>query len=185
MRFLKQNHGLTVLAQCVISRNYWSIRRSDLPDMLRATECLRADRLGLRPKKSSPITGLNRPWRFHEVEAPSFQDSRHMKVVRLSALRTGYLTAVRGHSAAGRIMSMTPSGIEPATLRLVAQCNNNCVTSCPGSTTDSGCTLLVISGGHTILTASSGFVFVAEAVVSNVCTEFLKVLRSGTVVFPC
>jgi len=39
----------------------------------------------------SPITGLGRPWRFQEVEAPRFQDSRYMKVVRLSALRTGRL----------------------------------------------------------------------------------------------
>ena len=41
--------------------------------------------------KSSPITGLDRPWGFQEVEAPRFQDSRLMKVVRLSALRTGRL----------------------------------------------------------------------------------------------
>jgi hypothetical protein len=39
--------------------------------------------------KSSPITGLDSPIRFHEVEAPRFQDNRHMKVVRLSATRTG------------------------------------------------------------------------------------------------
>ena len=32
-----------------------------------------------------------RPWGFQEVEASRFQDSRHMKVVRLSALRTGHL----------------------------------------------------------------------------------------------
>ena len=31
------------------------------------------------------------PWGFQEVEAPRFQDSRHMKVVRLSALHTGRL----------------------------------------------------------------------------------------------
>ena len=36
--------------------------------------------------KSNPITGLDRPRGFQEVEAPRFQDSRHMKVVRLSAL---------------------------------------------------------------------------------------------------
>ena len=40
-------------------------------------------------KKSNPITGLNRPTGFQEVEVPRFQDSRHMNVARLSALRTG------------------------------------------------------------------------------------------------
>jgi len=40
---------------------------------------------------SNPITGLGKPWRFQEVEARTFQDNRHMKVVRLSALRTGHL----------------------------------------------------------------------------------------------
>jgi hypothetical protein len=34
---------------------------------------------------------LYRPLGFQEVEAPRFQDSRHMKVVRLSALCTGHL----------------------------------------------------------------------------------------------
>jgi hypothetical protein len=37
----------------------------------------------------SPITGLDKPWGFREFEAPRFQDIRHLKVVRLSALRTG------------------------------------------------------------------------------------------------
>ena len=41
--------------------------------------------------KSNPITGLDRHRGFQEVEASRFQDSRHMKVVRLSALRTGRL----------------------------------------------------------------------------------------------
>jgi hypothetical protein len=58
------------------------------------------------------------------VEAPIFQDNRHMKMVRLSALRTGCLyppgtipgthlcwrlKQPQGHSAAGRIMSMKNS----------------------------------------------------------------------------
>ena len=40
---------------------------------------------------SNPITGLDRPRGFQEVEAPRFQDSRYMKVVRFSAVRTGRL----------------------------------------------------------------------------------------------
>jgi len=32
-----------------------------------------------------------RPYWFQEVDVPRFQDIRHMKVVRLSALRTGRL----------------------------------------------------------------------------------------------
>jgi hypothetical protein len=41
--------------------------------------------------KTGYITGLDRPSGFQEVEAPRFQDNRHMKVARLSALRTGHL----------------------------------------------------------------------------------------------
>ena len=37
----------------------------------------------------NPITGLDSPRGFQEFEAPRFQDKRHMKVVSLSALRTG------------------------------------------------------------------------------------------------
>jgi hypothetical protein len=48
-------------------------------------------RIGLEvvKKKCSPITGLDRPLGFQEAEAPTFLDNRHMKVVRLSAIRTG------------------------------------------------------------------------------------------------
>jgi hypothetical protein len=35
-----------------------------------------------------PNTGLDRPWSFQEFEAPRFQGSRHMKVVRWPVLRT-------------------------------------------------------------------------------------------------
>ena len=41
--------------------------------------------------QSNPITGLDRPWESQKDEAPRFQDNRHMKVVRLLALRTGRL----------------------------------------------------------------------------------------------
>ena len=40
----------------------------------------------LTPKgKAVPVTSLDRPWGFQEVEAPRFHDSQNMKVVRLSA----------------------------------------------------------------------------------------------------
>ena len=37
------------------------------------------------------VCALDRPRGFQEVEVPRFQDNRHMKVVRLSDLRTGRL----------------------------------------------------------------------------------------------
>jgi hypothetical protein len=61
---------------------------------------------------------MYRPWGFQEFEAPRFQDSGQMKVVRLSALRSGRLhvqgditasyfcyrlSVPQGQSAVGRI----------------------------------------------------------------------------------
>jgi hypothetical protein len=37
-------------------------------------------RLSYPADKSNPITGLDRPLGFQEVEAPKFQENRHMKV---------------------------------------------------------------------------------------------------------
>jgi hypothetical protein len=42
-------------------------------------------------RQINPITGLGRPWGFQNIEAPRYQDDRHMKVVRLSTIRTGCL----------------------------------------------------------------------------------------------
>ena len=39
-------------------------------------------------KVNNSIIGLDNSWEFQEVEAPRFQNNRHIKVVRLSALGT-------------------------------------------------------------------------------------------------
>jgi hypothetical protein len=83
---------------------------------------------------NSSITGLDRPWGFQAVEAPTFQDKRHMVVESLSAPRTGRLYppgnipgTVRGWVNARAIMrpeALCQWKIEPPTFQLVAQCLN-------------------------------------------------------------
>jgi hypothetical protein len=75
-------------------------------------------------RQCKPITGLDRPWGFQEVEISRFNDTRHTKVISLSALRTDRLyppgntpgthfcwslSQPQSHSVAGRIMSMKNS----------------------------------------------------------------------------
>jgi hypothetical protein len=90
--------------------------------------------------KYYPSTGMDRLLGLQKFEAPRFQDNRHMKMVR-SALRTGHLypkktslllisvkswvepTAIVGLKELCQ-WKMIPSGMEAATVRLVAQCLN-------------------------------------------------------------
>jgi len=75
--------------------------------------------------KAIPLQAWTGPEGCRRLRLPRFQDNRHMKVVRLSAIRTGRLypsgntpgshfcwrlSQPHGHSAAGRIMSMENSG---------------------------------------------------------------------------
>ena len=92
------------------------------------TICLQATlvfgNLTLCKRQSYSIRCLDRPGGLQEAEAPRFQDNRHMKVVKLSALRTGRiypqenipgthfcqrLSQPQGHSADRRNMSMKNS----------------------------------------------------------------------------
>ena len=75
---------------------------------------------------------LDRPWGFQEIEAPIFQDSWQMTVVRLSSLRTKiFLIHICVTDWIDPRAMMRPEAcgqwkipIEPATFRLVAQCLN-------------------------------------------------------------
>jgi len=98
---------------------------------------------------SNPFTGLDRPWGFHYLNAPRFQDSRPMKVVRLSALSTvrlyppdnipithfcQWLSRPQGHSAAERIMSMKKiqrnlRESNPRPYALLRSVSTNCATA--------------------------------------------------------
>ena len=92
----------------------------------------------MKVKWSNSCWCPDRPWRFQEVDAAIFEDSRHMKVVRLSVPRSRLLytpqkifpvlISVRGWVDPRTIarqeglwqwkIPVTPSGMEPATLRL-------------------------------------------------------------------
>jgi hypothetical protein len=93
--------------------------------------------------KAIPLQALTGRWGSWRLRLLEFLDNRHLKVVRLSTLSTGrlypqerflVLISVRGWVDPRAIVwpeglshwkiSVTPSGIEPATFRLVAQCLN-------------------------------------------------------------
>jgi hypothetical protein len=86
--------------------------------------CSNSDKIQSK-SKAIPLQAWTGPEGYRRLRLPRFQDNRHMKLIRLSALRTGRLyppkkyswysfllesgSTPRGHSAAGRIMSMKNS----------------------------------------------------------------------------
>jgi hypothetical protein len=113
---------------------------SDVKPANRSPYCLQypSSKATVKLSLLSPAT----PWGFQEIKVPRIS-SRHMKVVRLSAIRIGrlypqeillVLIYVRGwveprataqpKGLHQRKITMTPSGIEPATFWLVLPCLN-------------------------------------------------------------
>ena len=94
--------------------------------------------------KAIPLQAWTDPEVSRRLSFPDSKDIRHIKVVRLSALTTSRpyhtgnipgthfcwrLSRPQGHSAAERIMSVTPTGIEPATFQLQSPVVTVCTTS--------------------------------------------------------
>ena len=113
-------------------------------------EKMEADMSGGQSKRAGPLQAWSDPEGSRKLRFPDFMTTTQdgCKIVSLShrpPLPPGNtpgthfcqrLSRPHGHSATGRIMSliipMTPSGMESATCRFVAQCLNHYATARPG-----------------------------------------------------
>jgi hypothetical protein len=139
-------HHITTKILSIINWFYWTTRLVP-PQIYCSFICWTYLNVEKRPicsfslrkkSKSNPCAGLKRAWGLHEVEATTFQDNRHLKVLRLSALRTGhlypqgiFLIVISVRDSVDPKAIVRPEGlcqwkiaIEPATQRIVDKCQN-------------------------------------------------------------
>ena len=90
-------------------------------------------------KAKQSLRGLDRPLELYQVETliiprqPAYENSKDVSLKHRPSLRPGNtpgtnfcwrLSRPQNHTAVGRVKSITPSGVEPATFRLLPQCLN-------------------------------------------------------------
>jgi len=113
------NYDSDWFLKCAVKCNHEFVKLEILQSVQKAGRGLQVTKY-IRKTQTNPSTGLDRSWGFQKVGSPRFQDSRHIKMVRLSALRTGRLylpgdisgtycckrlSRPQGHSAAVRIVN--------------------------------------------------------------------------------
>ena len=110
--FLKQSRLLWCVVVCDLETTKFLVNEEEAKAHWGAI-APRAKKGGKKKMKGKEIP--DRPWGFQEVESPRFRENWHMKLTRLSALCIARLypqeiflrlSRLRGHSAAGMIMSM-------------------------------------------------------------------------------